>query len=95
MKKFTVTDEVCVFNMETPWFFINIPLTKIPAGPKRGWGSVPIIATVGKTTWRTSIFPLKKDHYFVPLKKTVRDVEDLFKGKKITLSYRVAKREEI
>lgn len=68
-----------------------VPLSKVPNVPKRGWGSVPIMATVGKTTWRTSIFPIKKDHYFIPLKKKVRKTEDLHEGDTISMSYQVAK----
>lgn len=89
-KKTSITGKVKVFNIEAAWFFIEIPKNKVPNVERRGWGSVPIMATVGKTTWRTSIFPIKKDHYFIPLKKQVRKKEDIFEGDTITISYKVA-----
>ena len=95
IKKFTVTDKVYIFPMDNPWFFINIPLDQIPDVARRGWGSIPIMATIGKTTWRTSIFPMKKDNYFIPLKKTVRQNENIFDGEEITISYRLATDEEV
>lgn len=53
------------------------------------------MATIGKTTWRTSIFPMKKDNYFIPLKKAVRQNENIFDGEEITISYRLADKDEI
>lgn len=89
-KTYKVKGLVKMFNLEAAWFFIEIPKNKVPNVERRGWGSVPVMATVGKTTWRTSIFPIKKDHYFIPLKKQVRKKEDIFEGDTITISYKVA-----
>lgn len=86
-KTYKVKGLVKIFNLEAAWFFIEIPKNKVPNVERRGWGSVPVMATVGKTTWRTSIFPMKKDHYFIPLKKQVRKKEDIFEGDTITISY--------
>lgn len=45
---------------------------------KRGWGSVKVIAKVGKTAWGTSIFPDKKsDSYLLPIKLEVRKKENI------------------
>lgn len=45
----------------------------------RGWGSIPVLVTVGKTTWSTSIFPDKKSGtYLLPLKASVRKKEEIF-----------------
>jgi hypothetical protein len=53
---------------------------------KRGWGSLPVEVTVGKTTWRTSIFPDKKaGAYLFPLKASVRKKEGISEGDMITL----------
>lgn len=68
------------------WHFITLPpeaatRVRFYAGEKkRGWGSVPVVVTIGRTCWRTSIFPEKKSKSFLlPLKAEVR------KGKKISL----------
>ena len=40
---------------------------------KRGWGSFPVVVTIGATNWKTSIFPDKKTGgYLLPLKADVR-----------------------
>ena len=44
----------------------------------RGWGSLPVCVTLGKTTWKTSIFPDKKSgSYLLPLKAEVRKKEGI------------------
>ena len=48
-------------------------------GPPRGFGSVRVEATIGATTWRTSVFPNSDEAgtFALPLKKAVRTSEDL------------------
>ena len=46
---------------------------------KRGWGSVRVKVTLGKTKWDTSIFPDKKSGtYLLPIKAEVRIKEHVF-----------------
>jgi hypothetical protein len=89
-KVYKVRDKIRMFNMEAAWYFIPIPLGKVPDVPKGGWSSVPVMATIGKTTWRTAMFPIKKEMYFIPLKKEVRKKEELLDGDTVTISYHVA-----
>lgn len=86
-KKYSVTEKIHIFQMESAWFYIPIPLSKIPKVPRRGWGSVPVLATIGKTSWQTSVFPMKKDHYFIPIKKSVRTKENIYEGDTVKISY--------
>lgn len=52
--------------------------------PKRGWGSIPVEVTVGKTNWQTSVFPDKKSGcYLLPIKREVRLKEDVWDGDEI------------
>ena len=45
------------------WTFVTLPqepsedIRHLTAGPRRGFGSVRVRATIGDTTWATSIFP--------------------------------------
>ncbi len=57
-------------------------------GKKRiGWGSVPVVATVGQTSWKTSIFPYAKAaSYILPLKASVRKKEKVLEGDTIAIS---------
>jgi hypothetical protein len=75
------------------WHFVTLP-KKASAEIKRrfavkrpGFGSIRVEATVGKTTWKTSIFPdSKAGAYILPIKAQVRKREGILKGKAIALS---------
>ncbi|WP_345802267.1 DUF1905 domain-containing protein [Microbacterium sp. AZCO] len=77
------------------WFFTALPvdlsdqIREIPR-PFRGFGSVRVIARVGGSTWRTSIFP-DSSHgaYVLPLKKAVRDAEGLVDGGPVSVGLEV------
>lgn len=45
---------------------------------KRGFGSLPVVAQIGKTFWKTSIFPdTKSGTYLLALKVAVRKAEHI------------------
>lgn len=49
--------------------------------PYRGFGAVRVRARIGGSEWTTSIFPdSKSGSYVLPLKKSVRDAEDIVEG---------------
>jgi hypothetical protein len=51
------------------------------AGVKVGrWGSIKVEATVGHTTWHTSIFPDDEGSYVLPVKKEIRTAEEVDEG---------------
>ncbi len=53
--------------------------------PRAGFGAVRVTVTVGKTSWRTSIFPAAANRYVLPVKKAVRTAEDLELGDPFTV----------
>jgi hypothetical protein len=62
---------------EASWHFMTLPKTVSRQIEKRtirvGFGSVPVTATVGEVTWKTSIFPdSKRGAYLLPVKAAVR-----------------------
>jgi hypothetical protein len=59
----TVPEPVCDGLRE--WAFISY-----------GWGMIPVAATIGGTSWSTSLFP-KDGGYVLPVKDAVRVAEDL------------------
>ena len=74
------------------WHFVTIPqdisddIKNQFGDMKRGWGSLPVNVTIGKTTWKTSIFPDKKSGgYLLPIKAEVRKKEGVLADNKITL----------
>jgi hypothetical protein len=79
------------------WYFISLPrkvadeIRIVDAGPKRrGFGSLRVQATIGGSTWGTSIFPSAKDQgYLLPVKAQVRKAESLEVGKMVALELEV------
>ena len=73
-----------------PWFFVTVPakhsreLKAISGLVTYGWGVIPVHVRIGKTEFQTSLFP-KDDRYLVPIKVSVRKVENLEKGDKVTV----------
>lgn len=66
------------------WYFITMPqdhsdeLRERPL-PPRGFGSIKVRATIGATSWSTSVFPDAKRSgcYVLPVKRSVRDAEGI------------------
>jgi hypothetical protein len=90
---FSLKAEVWLYPAPVAWHFVTIPpnvSTEIKAhfGKQRvGWGSVPVTITLGKTTWKTSIFPDKKLHaYLLPIKAEARKKEGVKAGDMITFT---------
>jgi len=79
------------------WTFVSLPPAmsadirdQVGAAPRRGFGSVRVRATLGGTTWATSIFPdAASGCYTLPIKKAVREAEDLHAGDTATLTLEV------
>jgi hypothetical protein len=79
------------------WYFVSLPKAlaeKVKAyqdgKPRRGWGAVAAEVTVGKTTWKTSIFPDKKSgSYLLALKVAVRKKEGIFVKDTISLKVEI------
>ena len=77
-----------------PWYFITVPakqcreLKAVSGFVTYGWGMIPANVRIGKTTWKTSLFP-KDSRYVVPIKASVRKAEDLEEGDKVTVRLEV------
>jgi hypothetical protein len=69
------------------WTFVSLPagaseeIRDLVDGPRRGFGSVRVRVTVGRSTWATSIFPTSGGGaYVLPIKGAVRKAEALDVG---------------
>jgi hypothetical protein len=69
------------------WTFVSLPadaseeIRERADGPRRGFGSVRVRATIGTSTWRTSIFPdSARGRYVLPIKQAVRKAEAIDAG---------------
>ena len=76
------------------WHFLTIPadeaveirLLATAAGPRRGFGSVRVAATINGVTWRTSIFPQKSGGFILPIKAEVRRSAGIAAGDEVTVT---------
>ncbi|MGN7970165.1 DUF1905 domain-containing protein [Microbacterium sp. 22296] len=70
---------------DSDWYFVALP-PELSADIRetqtfrRGFGGVRVEATIGGSSWRTSIFPQAGDVYVLPLKRAVRDAEGIDPG---------------
>lgn len=78
------------------WHFVTLPkktsttIKTTFSDMARGFGSLPVTVTIGKTTWETSIFPdSKAGAYLLPIKAAVRKAEQLRVGDSVSLSLRI------
>ena len=80
-----------IFYWRGPAPFYFVPVAEEPSEDLRevsgelsyGWGVIPVCATIGETTWTTSLFP-KDGGYLLPVKAMVRRAEDLDDGDAVT-----------
>lgn len=79
------------------WHFLTIPKNigeKIKEKYRpltKGFGSLPVEVTIGKTTWKTSIFPDRRTGtYFLPIKAKVRKQEDLYVDDEVTFTFSIS-----
>jgi len=85
---FTFTAEMIEWRGPAPFYYLPIPkdiCEEIKAAVKLlsyGWGVIPVTATIGKTTYTTSLFP-KDGIYLLPVKNAVRLPEKLELGMKV------------
>lgn len=78
----------------TPFFFVTVPaedceiLRDVSKWVTYGWGMIPVRAQIGKTQWKTSLWP-KAGGYVVPVKVSVRKAEGLEEGDRVTVRLEV------
>lgn len=73
-----------------PFYFVTVPaeqsraIKDVAKLVTYGWGVIPVRVRIGKTEWKTSLFP-KDGLYLVPLKDMVRKAEGLAEGDRVTV----------
>ncbi len=96
-KTYTIKAKVWLYPGESSsWHFLSVPkkesemIKESFRGLTRGFGSLPVSVTIGKTSWVTSIFPESKSGvYMLPLKVQVRKREGIFEGDTVTVSLKI------
>jgi len=78
------------------WYFVELTGNVVgeihyaAMGRTGGFGSIRVRATIGETTWATSVFPDKRSGGFVlPVKAAVRAAESMKEGDMVNVALRI------
>lgn len=91
--RYRFTAPLWQYEGDAAWHFVTLPHDISDAiedgrsgARSSGFGSVPVHVAVGKTSWKTSVFPSKQEASFVlPIKKAVRERERLSVGDQVSV----------
>ncbi len=101
----TITHTGPLWRWTTPsapaaWFFVTIDgaagealsgtaIMRRLEGNSRGFGSLKVVATIGASTFKTSVFPSKELGWLLPVKAGVRKAEGLGEGDAVEVGLEV------
>lgn len=91
---FEIKDKIWYWRGPAPFYFVTVPakqsrdIKDISGLVTYGWGMIPVTVRIGKTEWKTSLWP-KDELYIVPIKASVRKAEQLEESDTITVRLEV------
>ncbi|MBI3151869.1 MAG: DUF1905 domain-containing protein [Chloroflexi bacterium] len=88
------TGKIFYWRGPAPYLFVTVP-----EGPSRdiksisglvtyGWGVIPVLVRIGKTEWKTSLFP-KDGLYLVPIRMSAQKAENLKEGDNVKIQLEI------
>lgn len=86
--------EIFYWRGPAPFLFVAVPeelsrdLKAISTLVTYGWGVIPVRARIGKTEWKTSLFP-KEGRYLVPIRMSVQKSEKLEVGNQVVIQLEI------
>jgi hypothetical protein len=86
--------KIFIWRGPAPFFFVTVPadesqdIKAMSSFVTYGWGVIPVTVRIGKTGWKTSLFP-KDGAYLVPIKADVRKKERLDDGDIVTIQLEI------
>lgn len=94
MKSFSFQGKVWKYGGVGGWHFVYVEKKiseKIKAiGVKKvGFGFIKIRATLGKTSWNTTLFPTKEGVYLIAVKAVVRKKESVQEGDNVKIAFTI------
>ncbi|WP_406658050.1 DUF1905 domain-containing protein [Methanolobus sp. ZRKC2] len=82
--------EVEIFPQKGGWVYVRVPVSITEQLLYRAQrGLIPIRATVGNTSWDTSLMPMGDGTHFIALNAKVRKKEDIEVGNDITVTFQL------
>lgn len=94
MMNIEFSDKIWFWRGPAPWYFVTVPaeqcreLKAMSGAVTYGWGMIPVQVRIGKTAWKTSLWP-KDGRYIVPINARVRKAEQLDEGDVVTVRLEV------
>ena len=88
------TGKIFYWRGPSPYLFVAVPeepsrdIKEISAMVTYGWGVIPVHVRIGKTEWKTSLFP-KDGRYLVPIRLSVQKSENLEVGDNVVIHLEV------
>ena len=93
---FHLKSDVIVYPTMGGWRFLAVDpetsreIREVFGGRAKGWGSIPVVVTVGATPWKKSIFPEKKSGtYLLPLNAQIRKAEEIADADEVRFSIKI------
>ncbi|MFM6980847.1 MAG: DUF1905 domain-containing protein [Micrococcales bacterium] len=92
--EFSFTGELIEWRGPAPFYFVAIPDqvgSEIKASARLltyGWGVIPVSATIGKTSFTTSLIP-RNGVYLLPVKNAARIPEKLELGQQVDVAIKL------
>lgn len=94
--RYKMRAQITLYPGTAAWHFLHIPKERSAElrakynNKHKGWNSLPVEVTIGKTSWKTSIFyERKSESYLLPVKAEVRQKETIFAGDTINFLIKV------
>ncbi len=82
--------EIWFWRGPAPFFFVTVPepisadIRHVAGEVSYGWGMIPVRAQIGRTIWRTAMFP-REGLYALPVKAAVRRAEMIDDGDMVSV----------
>lgn len=79
------TGKIFHWRGPAPYLFVAVPdkesadIKSVSKLVTYGWGVIPVVVRVGRTEWKTSLFP-KDGRYLVPIRMSAQKAEGLKEG---------------
>lgn len=94
MFSFVIQEKVWKYPGKGGWSFITLPKnisseirSMIPLLQVVGFGFIKIKATVGNSSWNTTLFPTKEGNYLLSLQSKIRKQEHIQEGDCISVTF--------
>lgn len=89
-KPYKFSAEVCLFPQDGGWHYVAVPQDFVDElADLADRGLVAVTATVGSSSWPTSLLPMGDGSKFIPLPAKVRQKEGLAVGVRVGVEFKL------